>query len=411
MRRKILHVVGAMNRGGVECWLMNLLRNLDRSEFETHFLVHTKSMSAFDREIITLGGQIHYGANPRNPFGYAKHFRQLVRRMGGFDVVHSHVYLFSGLVMRLARQFGVSIRVAHSHTSRNATVGWNLPRKHYEKLMRQWILRYSTHRIGISEEAGKALFGDGSPDAFRVMHYGLDFAPFYEPLHSADAKQRLGIALDRKVIGHVGRFAPVKNHAFTIEIFERMLADGVNAHLLLVGDGPLFPPIRAQIASRGLSDRCTLAGSQSNVVPYISAMDVFVLPSYWEGLGIVALESQAVGVPVVASTGVPSDVDVIPELVEHVPLSAGVEGWTSSLERRLNQPINRRGDEAVVLGRSKFGLKLCLEAVRGIYIGDGTENHVSNRPKSPRRSLHQWLVAPMRSTSPLRQSTSQLQKQ
>jgi glycosyltransferase involved in cell wall biosynthesis len=376
-----------MNRGGVETWLMHLLRNLDRNEFETHFLVHTKKPSAYDKEIVSLGGHLHYGADPRNPVAYANKFHQVLRRARGFDVVHSHVYWYSGYVMRLARKHKVRIRVAHSHTSRNGANEWNVPRKFYERLMRKWLLRYSTHRIGVSPEAGKALFGDAGASAFRVMHYGLDFAPFYEPLQSSDAKQRLGISPDRKVIGHVGRFAPVKNHAFTIEVFERMLANGANAHLLLVGDGPLFPPIRAQIVSRGLSDRCTLAGLQANVVPYISAMDVFVLPSYFEGLGIVALESQALGVPVVASTGVPADVDVIPELVDHVPLTAGVDAWLAALQRRLDQPLSRRGDEAVLLGNSKFGLQPCLAAVRGIYLGEGNGNKGNRTLSTENNSL------------------------
>lgn len=367
-QRKILHVVGGMNRGGVETWLMHMLRSMDRSAFETHFLVHSDSDSAYGREITSLGGQIHYGGNPRNPLQYATNFGRLVRRCGGFDVVHSHVYWFSGFVMRLAYQSGVPIRIAHSHTSANGP-DRNVPRKLYEKLMRLWLLRYATHRIGVSPQAGKALFGDSSPEAFRLLYYGLDFAPFLAAFPPADAKRNLGISLGRKVIGHVGRFAPVKNHAFTVEFFAQMVANGADAHLLLVGDGPLVPSIRSQIDSRGLSNRCTIAGSQPNVVSYVSAMDVFVLPSQWEGLGMVALESQAAGVPVIASTGVPEEVSVIPGLVQHVPLSAGVTGWSRAVLRRLNEPVHRRGNEAVLLANSKFGLQTCVEAFRGIYLG------------------------------------------
>ncbi|MGC1687105.1 MAG: glycosyltransferase, partial [Candidatus Acidiferrales bacterium] len=159
----------------------------------------------------------------------------------------------------------------------------------------------------------------------------------------------------------------VKNHAFTIELMARLIGNGTDAHLLLVGDGPAVPSIREQIISRGLSDRVTLAGSQADVMPYLSAMDVFVLPSHWEGFGLVALESQAVGVPVIASTGVPNDVDVIPGLVEHIPLSSGVDGWASAVQRKFDKPTHRKGDEAVVLTNSKYGSQSCLDALRRIY--------------------------------------------
>ena len=103
-------------------------------------------------------------------------------------------------------------------------------------------------------------------------------------------------------------------------------------------------------------------------MPYLSAMDVFVLPSRWEGLGLAAIESQAAGVPVIASTTVPDEIDVIPELIEHIPLSAGVDGWASAVRRKLNDPIRRRGDEVQLLQNSKFGLQKCLEALSGIYL-------------------------------------------
>ncbi|HEY4740057.1 MAG TPA: glycosyltransferase [Candidatus Acidoferrales bacterium] len=371
MRRKILHVIGAMDRGGVETWLMHMLRAMDPNDFETHYLVHTSAESAYDREIAQLGGHVHRGANPKNPVRYAVEFERLNRRFGGFDVVHSHVYWFSGFIMRLAYNAGIPTRIAHSHTSASEAK-WNIPRKIYQKVMKRWISVYATHRIGISHQAGQALFGKGPGVPYGLLYYGMDFSRFLEPLPSADAKRSLGIAPGRKVMGHVGRFAPVKNHAFTIELMARLIGNGTDAHLLLVGDGPAVPSIREQIISLGLSDRVTLAGSQADVMPYLSAMDVFVLPSHWEGFGLVALESQAVGVPVIASTGVPNDVDVIPGLVEHIPLSSGVDGWASAVQRKFDKPTHRKGDEAVVLTNSKYGSQSCLDALRRIYFNQSS---------------------------------------
>jgi glycosyltransferase involved in cell wall biosynthesis len=347
---------------------MHVLRNISRTDFEFHFLVHGDLESAYDREILSLGGHIHYGANPRNPWKYASKFRATVRNYGPFDVVHSHVYWYSGFVVRLAHRAGVPIRIAHSHTATKGPA-WKIHRRLYEKLMRAWILRHATHRIGISQQALEALFGSRPEKPSLLLHYGFDFSRFLEADRAEELKEQLGLPRGRKVIGHVGSLVPAKNHAFIVEFFAHAVARGLDAHLLLVGDGPLLDAIRRLIESHGLSGRCTLVGSQPDVAEFLRAMDVFVLPSKWEGLGIVALESQAAGIPVIASTGVPREVDVIADLVEHVPLSAGVSGWASAVSRRLEKPKQRRGDEAVRDLNRTFGLGNCLERLSSIYSG------------------------------------------
>lgn len=364
MRRlKILHVVGTMSRGGVETWLMNVLRNIDRDKFQLDFLVNRDAKGSYDDEILELGGQIYHCSDPKNLTAYAKRFGDIVRRNGPFDVVHSHVYWYSGYILRLAHRAGIPIRIAHSHTATEAK-WWNIPRRLYQELMRSWIARHATHRIAASRPAGEALFGRS---ASQVLYYGEDFTPFRKLDCGDRVRQRLGVPAGRVVIGHVGRFVAVKNHTFMIDILERLIADRTDAHLMMVGDGPLLPAVRAQVEARGLSDHCTFTGEQSDVAPFFSAMDTFVLPSHYEGLGIVAVESQAAGVPLVVSTGVPTDVDVISDLIEHVPLSAGASTWAAAVKRRLKQPGRRAGNEALLLEKSKFGLPKCLEALSDLY--------------------------------------------
>src|SRR5438067_4158139 len=264
-RRKILHVVASMGRGGVETWLMHVMRNINRNEFELHFLVHTNSEAAYDREICSLGGRVHHCVNPKNLFRYASRFRSIIDEYGPFDAIHSHVYLYSGFVARLAQKAGIPIRIAHSHTATKAPK-WMLPRRLYEEIMKAWIRRYATHWIGVSEKALEALFGSLPAEPSTLLYCGLDFKGFLHATPKAEMKQRLGIAAARKVIGQVGRFVPVKNHAFTVEFFEQAVAEGLDGQLVFVGDGPLLPSIRALIESRGLSDRCTFAGAQGDIV-------------------------------------------------------------------------------------------------------------------------------------------------
>lgn len=368
-RRKVLHVVGSMDRGGVETWLMHVTRNINGQQFEFHFLVEADSEAAYDREVLSLGGHIHRVGNHHNVLHYASKFMAVAREYGPFDVIHSHVYSYSGFVMRLAEKAGIPIRIAHSHTARTAK-SWKVSRLLYEKLMRTWIRRYATHRIAISEQAGQALFGSQHENPFTILYYGFDFRQFLCVAPVEQLKKRYNIPLHRKVIGHVGRLVPVKNHAFIIDCVEDVIKRGADVHLLCVGGGPLFESLQGLISSRGLSDRCTFAGVQADVSPFLAAMNILVLPSHWEGLGIVTLEAQAAGVPVLASAAVPAEVDVIPGMVQHLSLSAGPRVWAEMLIRTLQQPPRiRTGIEATLLESSRFGLKHCLESLNRIYCG------------------------------------------
>lgn len=354
-----------MDRGGVETWLMHVIRNIDRNWFQFHFAVQTEAQSAYDEEIISLGGKIHCLGNPRRPLRYGLRFRDISRTDGPFHVVHSHVYLYSGFVLNLAYRLGIPVRIAQSHTARPEQ-SRTLTRFVYERTMRKWIMRYATHRIAISRRAGEALFRG----PFILSPYGIDFKPFKETERVVDGnalKERYHIPTTRKVVGHVGRFVPEKNHHFLIETFQGMVNSGVDAHLLLVGSGQLLAEIQKRVNVLGLSNRCTFAGLQSDVVPFLRIMDVLVLPSRWEGLGIVALEAQAAGVPVLASANVPGDVDVIPELVEHLCLERGSAFWAYVLRHKLEQGPRKRGDEVLRLERSQFGLRPALDSLSRIY--------------------------------------------
>jgi glycosyltransferase involved in cell wall biosynthesis len=267
--------------------------------------------------------------------------------------------------MWLAYRMGVPIRIAHSHT---AIAEASRPvRKSYEWLMRNLILHYATHSVGISPIAAERLFGSRPDKPVEILYYGLDFTQFKNPSHSDAVRKQFDIPGSRKVIGHVGRFAPVKNHALMVDMFERLIAEGHDAHLLLVGDGPLLPRIQTTIVSRGLGARCTFAGLQTHVEPFFSTMDVFVLPSLYEGLGIVALEAQAAGVPVIASTSVPDEINVVPRLVTRVPTTATPAEWAAAVAETLNRDLVRTGDEMLAFENSRFSLENCIRGLCRIY--------------------------------------------
>jgi glycosyltransferase involved in cell wall biosynthesis len=370
---RILHVVGGMNRGGAETWLMNILRNIDRDRFQMDFLVHTMQPCAYDDEIRDLGSKIIPCLYPSKPGLYARNFKRILHEHGLYDTVHSHVHHFSGYVLRLAQQADVPVRIAHSHldTSQlDAKAG--LLRRGYLKLMKQWIARHATIGLAASQKAGVALFGsnwDTDPSR-QILYCSIDLTPFQNFVDPVSVRTELGIPPDAFVIGHVGRFDEQKNHLFLVEIAAEVAKREPKMRLLLVGDGLLRPKIEQKIAQLGLTDRTIFAGSRHDVPRLmLSAMDVFLFPSLYEGLGLVLIEAQAAGLPCIFSDVVPEEADLVKPLIRRFSLSEPASVWADAIlaERRAGAAITQEHSLAVV-EKLPFNIEIGLKDLVRTYL-------------------------------------------
>ncbi len=332
---RILHVVGSMNRGGVETWLMHVLRHIDRERFQMDFLVHTTEPAAYDDEIRALGARVIPCCAPQRPLAYGRAFRRALRDHGPYDVVHSHVHHFSGYVLALARSAGIAGRIAHSHNdTRMVNSNVSPQRRAYLVLMRQLVDRFATAQVAASNEASLALFGRKGTDRSRtqILYCGIDLAPFEEEVDAGAVRAELGIPPGAFVVGHVGRFSTQKNHAFLVRIIEALVALEPRTHALLVGDGELRAAIEDDIRARGLSGHVTMTGARSDVPRLMmGAMDVFVMPSLYEGLPVVGIEAQASGLPCVISSEITSEVTIAKGLVKTLSLDASPGEWASDI--------------------------------------------------------------------------------
>jgi len=332
---RILHVVGGMGRGGAEMWLMHMLRGMDRARFHMDFLVHTDKPCAFDEEIRALGSQVIPCMHPHQPLLYAANFRRIMAQHGPYDIIHSAVHHFSGYVLRLAYQCGVTGRIAHSHnTSAGMEQSSRLTRRMYFGVMERWIQKYATAGLACSSPAASALFGENwiFDPRWRVHYPSTDLAPFLQPVDHAAVRGELGIPANAFVIGHVGRFDHQKNHCFLIDIAEETLRRDETARFLLIGDGPKRPEIQQRAARSSQRHRIIFAGSRSDVPRLmLAAMDVFTLPSLHEGLPLVLVEAQAAGLPVVISDVITPEAGVVKPLVSRMALSQPAEVWAEEL--------------------------------------------------------------------------------
>ena len=342
-RLRVLHVVGRMNPGGVEVWLLNVFRNADLDAVAFDVMVHNQAEGAYDREIQSLGIGIHCNPEFRNPYRYYRRLAEIVGRPNRYDVIHSHVHHYSGLVLALAAALGVPARIAHSHNDTSAQDGsGGAPRRAYLALMKALLRRSATLGLACSELAGTSLFGGRwqSDSRWRLFYYGIDPAMYRIPSDAAGVRTEFDLPPDAELIIHVGRFDHQKNHVFLAEVFEQIALARPAAYLMLVGTGPLQTAVREWFGSRGLQHRVRFCGRRSDVPRLLTASNLFVFPSHHEGLPVACLEAQAAGLPLLLSDRITSEVIVAPARATVLPLGdAGA--WARAADAALATEPNR----------------------------------------------------------------------
>lgn len=369
---KVLHVLGGLDRGGVETWLMHVLRHMDRERFQFDFLVHAERECAYDEEARSLGSRVIPNPDPHNPVRYAWNFIKNYRKYGPYDVVHSHVHHYSGFTLLLARLVGVPKRVAHSHNdTRVAENNARIARKAYLKAMEYLIGKNATHGLAASREAAACLYGKGweKDGRWSVLHCGIDLDPFNVKVNKKEVRRELGLPEGAFVIGHVGRFSPQKNHKFLLEIVAEVFKNCDNCWLLLVGDGPLRHEMEELAESLGIADRVIFAGARPDVPRLMrGAMDLFLFPSLYEGLGIVLLEAQAAGLPCVISDVIPEEVDVVTDKIRRLSLNDPPSVWTDKIRKMTNEKgtIDQGYCVNKMMG-SSFNIDYCLSQLMELY--------------------------------------------
>ncbi len=323
---RILYVNGGlMHRGGIESFMMNYYRHFDRSLVQIDFIVHGDGYGEYDEEIMALGGNIyHVPVKSKHPFRYAGEVKKVIKA-GGYQIIHSHADAMSGWILKIAKECGVPVRIAHSHNTDHLTK--NPIKRFLNDMAKKDIQKYATHLFACSNMAGAWLFGKKD---FTVVNNAIDLCKFvYSNGVRTRIRKQFNIGANEFVIGHVGRFDRQKNHEFLIMVFAEYAKINPKAKLLLVGDGELRTEIEPLIATYDIQDRVLLTGVRSNVNEIYSAMDVFVLPSHFEGLPVVGLEAQANGLPCLFSSGVTKESQVT-DNAQFLDLS--VELWVAALK-------------------------------------------------------------------------------
>jgi len=322
---RILQVVTNTGRGGLETMLMNYYRNIDRSKIQFDFLRHRSDHEAYDDEMRSLGANI-YELPRMNPFSksYLSRLDFFFKSHPEYRIVHVHQDCMSSVILKAADKNGVPIRIAHSHSS-SQDKNLKYPLKLY---FRSKIGKYATHLLACSDKAGEWMF---KTDGFYVLKNAINAQQYiYSEQVSLSKRAELGINKDAFVIGLIARFAAAKNHSFLIDIFGALKKRFENSKLLLIGDGELRESIQSKVKSMGLDGDVIFTGVRGDVNELLQAMNVFVMPSIYEGLPLSIIEAQAAGLPCLISTGIPIEC-AITENVKALSLKESVDAWSEQI--------------------------------------------------------------------------------
>lgn len=358
---RVLHIVPALDGGGVENLLLNYYSHMNKDKFVFDFIVHGKNVGALESVFEKMGSKIYHIPPKHESFLQNLKAMQRIINDGNYDVVHAHQGAIGTFPMYFAKKAGVRCRITHSHV---AFMRESLLRKIINKFLLIFLKKYATDWFACGTDAGRFLWGDNAVNngKVHVMNNAIEIDKFtFNPLIREEMRHQLDV--DGKfVIGNVGRLSYQKNHEFLIRVFNEIYKLEKNGVLLLVGRGELEDDVRQQVEELGLTEAVKFLGIRNDVPSLLQAMDVFLLPSRYEGLPVVLVEAQAAGLVSVVADTITKEVKVTDKVI-YISLEESYLGWanevlmfTNGYERKDTFPQMQLGGYDILQEAKKMEL-------------------------------------------------------
>ncbi len=358
---KIAHIVGKLKKAGVEAVVFTYLRNMDLDGIEVDVFYDADSSVAPPEDLLKMGIRFIEIPPYQKVVAYMSEIKRLCKE-NKYDIVHTHMNVLSVFSLFAARCAGIKNRICHNHST---TSKFEKKKDLMKKVLRPTAKIFATHYAACSELSARWMYGKRRVERgiVTVFNNAIDLERYrYDGTARADVRDELG-ASDSFLIGHVGRFMDQKNHTFLIDIFAETVKIRPDAKLVLIGEGENLEAVKEKVSKLGLSDRVIFKGILADVERYYSAMDVFLLPSLYEGLPVVALEAQATGLPCVISDAVTTESAVIPEVV-FLPVNRDTERWAKTVSEAR---VENREECNRVFRDGKFNIANSASQMREYY--------------------------------------------
>lgn len=358
--KRILYISHFLNVAGTESFMMNTYRRLDRQRYAVDFLIFDSAETDYTREVTANGDRLYRLPSRRD--GLRKYLSALrdffAQHAAEYDVVHWCTGNLSTIApIAMAKRYGIPIRIAHAHST--SCVGWHNQLLH--RLNKYRIDGLCTERLACSTAAADFFYGKRKS---TIIRNGIETDRYaYHPAIRAEVRQSLGIADGEKVIGHVGRCDRVKNHHRLLEVFATAVKMGVADRLLMIGQGETETEIQAQIEALGIAERVIWIRQSREVNRYMQVMDIFVMPSVFEGLPFVLVEAQAAGLPCVLSDTIQSDSRINSNVI-FLPLTETDTVWAEAIRRFTTE---ERIDRVKTVQDAGYDIQTTIQQLEKIY--------------------------------------------
>lgn len=362
---RVLHVISALDGGGVENMLMNYYKNMNHEKIKFDFVVHSSSVGILEKEFLNYGSKVwHVTPKKENIFKTIQQINKIIKQEK-YKIVHIHQDFSSVLPLIIAKKNNIPTRIVHSHST---VTSKKLIGKCFEGISTKVIDHLSTHKYACGIEAAKTLYKDKSNDVI-LMKNAIDIEQFlYSNQINREYRDILQIETNNVFI-HVGRFSYPKNHKFLIEIFAEYIKVSKDWVLLLVGDGELKEEITDLIKLYGLEKNIKLLGVRKDIAKLLSVSNLLLLPSHYEGLPVSIIEAQASGIKCLVSDKVTKEVKITP-LVEFIPL-LNKDEWVNKL---IDFKAYERICEKELIKLNGYDIKQAAKQYQDFIFQNGAEN-------------------------------------
>lgn len=325
--KRVLCIVSVMNAGGAETFLMKIYRNLDRSKYQMDFCVNKKEKGFYDDEIKKMGGKIYIiPCKSENIKEFRKGLSNIISQNKYVYVLRITSNAMGFYDLKIAKDNGAEKCIARSS---NSSDGKGIKVRLAHMFGRLLYSRYVDVKIAPSDLAAQYTFGkkEYKKGNVSILHNAVDLDQYcYSVLGREKIRKEFNIETNTLVVGHIGRFSKQKNHMFLLEIFRKIHDIYPNARLMLVGKGELQKEVEARAEILGLRKSVIFTGVRSDIANLLSAMDVFVFPSLYEGMPNTVIEAQATGLPCVIADTITREANIT-GLVHYESLTKTSDKW------------------------------------------------------------------------------------
>lgn len=344
--KRVLCLVSEMSAGGAETFLMKIYRCLDRSKYQMDFCVNVEKEGLYDAEIKALGGRIfHVPSKSENTKEFSKGLYNIVSENGYKNVMRITSNALGFYDLYIAKKAGAENLIARSS---NSSDGGSLTSKIAHRIGKLLFKRFVDIKIAPSDLAAIYTFGkkDYSKGNVQILHNGIDFCEYgFSKNKRENIRKELGINESTVLLGHIGRFTGQKNHEFLLDVFYKVQKAHKDTVLLLIGKGEFEEKVRKKVALLGVENKVKFLGLRRDVPALLSAMDMFLLPSFYEGMPNVVIEAQAAGLNCLISDTITKEVALTP-LVKQLPIK-NADIWQKEITEKINH-LTKNADEELI---------------------------------------------------------------